>query len=396
MSNFSSLVITNAGKELVAKLQANKERVTFTSVKTSNQKFEVDKLTAVDNFVGIQSRGIETLEYTDPNRVKIITNFNNVDVVAGYNVNSIGIFAKLDKTTEILYAVATVKEGVGDWMSANGSQNQVSMRFSALLTVSDLEVESVAIIEAGYVLEADFLIHVQETAKENVHGAIYRADGDTIMARNTEGMAQARYIENRATDNTVINKAKLTKDVNDLEKKITEAYTQKDSELETAYLNKIGQLQLNLNKLQSTAVIRGNALTIYNPDVEYDLGDTVVVIEYDGMGGGLNLIAWSELKGNNYNMELLYPLWKDVPAFFVVKSNKGEYTWTVQDTLNQLKPYFTDHLTEAEEFLSVYDVLTLLLKKAEVLQALDITGEFGKVECILKNVSQYKWGGELD
>lgn len=374
MSNFSSLVITNAGKELVAKLQANKERVTFTSVKTSNQKFEVDKLTAVDNFVGTQSRGIENLEYTDPNRVKVITNFNNIDVVAGYNVNSIGIFAKLDKTTEILYAVATVKEGVGDWMSANGSQNQVSMRFSALLTVSDLEVESVAIIEAGYVLEADFIAHTSATAIDEVHGADTKSSANSIMARDEHGMTKVKYNEQQSTSESVINRNKLTNEIEG----IKSDYGKKLTDLSTEVGQQIANMRL-------TAITQERGISKWDPYVTYNIGDIVIVESYDGLGGGLNLIGWEELREVNFQINEIADIkkwggdWASLPMYFIVKTNKGEYNWTVQDTIDNLKA-FDETYTKQLDTMSVYEAITWLLAMQNVLTALDITGEFGKIE----------------
>lgn len=375
MSNFSSLVITNAGKELVAKLQANKDRVTFTSVKTSNQKWDVANLSEVDNFVGIQSRSIETIEYSDPHRVKIITNFNNIDVVAGYNVNSIGIFAKLDKTTEILYAVATVQEGVGDWMSANGSQNQVSMRFTAVLTVSDLEVESVAIIEVGYVLEADFLAHTSATAIDNVHGANVGSVENSIMARDERGMSKVKYDDQYSTDDSVINRAKFKTDINTLRTELNSCYTD----------------------LKNIAITVPLGISKWDPFKDYNDGDLVIVESYDGEGAGLCLIGWDELKAANYQINEIPDIkkwggdWGSIPFYFIVKSNKGEYTWTLQETIDNIKEDEAGYLMQAE-YCSVFEGVTTLMSQVAVLMRLDITGEFGKAELIATDLSIYRQG----
>lgn len=397
MSNFSSLVITNAGKELVAKLQANKDRVTFTSVKTSNQKWDVAKLSEVDNFIGIQSRSIETIEYSDPHRVKILTNFNNIDVIAGYNVNSIGIFAKLDKTTEILYAVATVQDGVGDWMSANGSQNQVSMRFTAVLTVSDLEVESVAIIEVGYVLEADFLVHTSATAIDNVHGANIGSVENSIMARDERGMSKVKYDDQHSTDESVINRAKHKTDINTLRTELTTGYTEADKTLKTEIDNASGQLGQRVTNLENTAITVPLGISKWDPFKDYNDGDLVIVESYDGEGAGLNLIGWDELKAANYQINEIPDIkkwggdWGSIPFYFIVKSNKGEYTWTLQETIDNIKEDEAGYLMQAE-YCSVYEGVTTLMSHQAVLMRLDITGEFGKAELIATNLSIYRQG----
>lgn len=363
MANFSQLVITESGKQLIAKLKANKDRITFTSMKTSSKKYTVDNLVNVVDFQAIQTRTIEKIEYTDPNRVRLLTNFNNVDVLDGYNINSLAVYAKLDKTNEIVFAIATVIDGDGDWISPNGTTNVISIRFSTTITVSELEIESVNVVTEGYAMQEDLDTHINNSALQNVHGSSFDPDLNSIMSRDAQGMSTVLYDDVSANENTIINKKKLDDSIEDVKKLVGAGSS--------------------------------TALTSYEPAQDYSFGSIIMLTRYEAEGKGLNLIYWDELRKAGYKIGNLYPHWEHKKMYFIVKSNKGEFTWTVQNTIDNLKPYFATHLTLEEMNNSVYDVLTLLMNKPEILTALDITGEYGKAEQQLEEFSIYKWGGEL-
>ena len=118
MSKYNKTILTNAGLDLAAKANSGKAKFTITRAATSTEKLadksisELQKLTTLPSLM--QYGEINNVANSAQDKSIVIGTelvFNNKDLTTGYNVNTIGLFAKEEGTNkEILYALTTAAE----------------------------------------------------------------------------------------------------------------------------------------------------------------------------------------------------------------------------------------------------------------------------------------------
>ena len=118
MSKYNKTILTNAGLDLAARASSGKTKFTITRAATSTEKLadksisELQKLTALPSLM--QYGEINNVADSAQDKSIVIGTelvFNNKDLTTGYNVNTIGLFAKEEGTNkEILYAITTAVE----------------------------------------------------------------------------------------------------------------------------------------------------------------------------------------------------------------------------------------------------------------------------------------------
>lgn len=118
MSKYNKTILTNAGLDLAARASSGKAKFIITRAATSTEKLadksisELQKLTALPSLM--QYGEINNVADSAQDKSIVIGTeliFNNKDLTTGYNVNTIGLFAKEDGSDkEILYALTTAVE----------------------------------------------------------------------------------------------------------------------------------------------------------------------------------------------------------------------------------------------------------------------------------------------
>lgn len=109
MAEFNKLTITNKGQALMAKLIAGKTTVEFTKVSSSTNVYTEVQILALTSLANIkQTVKISKITRTNNVAVQIEAAMENSNLTSGYNMNSIGLYAKDPDEGEILYAVASV------------------------------------------------------------------------------------------------------------------------------------------------------------------------------------------------------------------------------------------------------------------------------------------------
>lgn len=210
MADFSNVVITAQGKSLLAKVQAEKDILSFTIIKTSDVPYSKQglyDLTDIEN--PKQIKDINIVLYKTPNNINIESTLTNEGLIEGYNLACYGIYAKSKKyTKEILFAAASVDNiNKADWVSPSGSLNALTINLNTTLIISDVEVSEVIVSNEG-VSNATFNNHVNMKGDNSVHGATPLPEGGQIIARKEDGSAEINYPENpNAT--SIINKSAL-------------------------------------------------------------------------------------------------------------------------------------------------------------------------------------------
>ena len=211
MADFSSVVITEQGKSLLAKVEAEKDILTFTIIKTSDITYKKENLYKLEDIENSkQIRNITSVIYENPNQVKISCRLSNEDVIdTGYNLACYGIYAKSKKyTNEILFAAASVDDiNNADWISPAGSLNAITINLNTILIISNVEVSQVVISDDGVSTET-FNEHVMSKGDASVHGATSQAEPNMIIARDGNGVAHVLYPLS-PNNTTIVNKEAL-------------------------------------------------------------------------------------------------------------------------------------------------------------------------------------------
>lgn len=206
MAEFNKLTITNKGQALMAKLIAGKTTVEFTKVSSSTNVYTEAQILALTSLANIkQTVKISKITRTNNVAVQIEAAMENSNLTSGYNMNSIGLYAKDPDEGEILYAVASVTTtDKGAYMppfnglSVSGAflkltttvsnSNNVSLTVdqAATATVGDIDdlQKQISDLQAfiGYVDDHIFGVEVDFTNKKftRLAGAVGKTGGNAF------------------------------------------------------------------------------------------------------------------------------------------------------------------------------------------------------------------------
>lgn len=135
MAEFSRLIITQKGQELLSKIMLGMGGIQFTKVRTSKKRYEIRELEELTELSDIkQAASVSNLVRTSPSAIKVEVLFTNNGLVEGYDLRSMGLYAMDPDLGEILYAVTVENSGSCYMPSYNG------------ITVSGMQVQLVTCV----------------------------------------------------------------------------------------------------------------------------------------------------------------------------------------------------------------------------------------------------------
>lgn len=112
MAEFSKLVITNKGQALLAKMIAGSGNIKFTKVSASGTEYtdvHLEEITSLSNVK--QTSLISKVALTNDDAIKVEAAFTNAELIAGYYIKTLGLYAVDPDEGEILYAVTRETSG---------------------------------------------------------------------------------------------------------------------------------------------------------------------------------------------------------------------------------------------------------------------------------------------
>lgn len=193
----NDLIITKQGQSLIAKMIAGTDTAKFTKLQTSSHDYTSDSLELLSKLTEVkQEVEVSSVQRTDTSLVQVIAAIDNKEIVDGYYVRTIGLFAKDSKQNEILYAVAT--DDKPDYMPAFGGKtvSGISYRLNTKVDVAnqviiELNPANSATIEQVENLEKVVNTHIEKSVvgEEGVHGLRYF--DDELQIKGVEGWASA-------------------------------------------------------------------------------------------------------------------------------------------------------------------------------------------------------------
>ena len=156
MAKWKSAVITDLGKELMAKVLSGSE-IEFTTIKTSDHKYSNDvNLSKVISIPSIkQEKLIDNIEVINKNTVSIYSNFSNKDLTEGYEVRVVGLYAKdPESDSEILYSLTTTDRP--DYLPSFNGVTLSSIDYKFVTAVGNAENVILDIIDGSRVTQQQF------------------------------------------------------------------------------------------------------------------------------------------------------------------------------------------------------------------------------------------------
>lgn len=266
MAQFSQFYLTNLGKSLIAQAQGDTDKLIFTKMVTSDKQYTENQIPLLTKIEQIkQQKGIGGIKYIPPDVVEINTLIDGMDVTAGYYIMSVAVFAKTEQENEEkLFAVCFILDNSkADWMSPNGSLNQMSINITARFITGNAQVTSITTVPDGTV---SIDVFNQHTNDKNAHGATSESNINTIISRNELGYSKIKspnYEE--AEDEHIMNK-----------KSTTEAINNKTSTLATK-----NELQTELDKKQNKLTAGTNIEITEDNIINATGGGTSIEISQD-------------------------------------------------------------------------------------------------------------------
>lgn len=184
MAKYKSIVVTNAGLELIAAAQSG-DTIEFTAMKTGAGIYDGTEVLS-------ESTGLKELKQTfgvtgitrDDTVIKVRSVIDNGGLDAGYNITEIGLFAKDKSGNEILYAIVVAETGLEDYLPAYADAPTtvtVEMHIDVSSVDSSVVFQATA-IEGTYVTVQDFEDYKkqQEQYEGTVDNALYELNRKAV------------------------------------------------------------------------------------------------------------------------------------------------------------------------------------------------------------------------
>lgn len=112
MAEYSKFILTTKGQSLVAKMLAGSSGVEFTKLCTSSATYTENQLESLMELNNVEQTSlISKVTRTNDVAIKVEGVFTNVELVEGYYMRALGLYALDPNEGEILYGVATETSG---------------------------------------------------------------------------------------------------------------------------------------------------------------------------------------------------------------------------------------------------------------------------------------------
>lgn len=204
MAKWKSAVITDLGKELMAKVLTGSE-ISFTKIRTSEHKYSSDidlsKVIEIPNIK--QEENIKSIEVINKNTVSIYSNFSNKDLTAGYEVRVVGLYAKDPETeTEILYSITTTDRP--DYLPSFNGVTLSSIDYKFITAVGNAENVILDIIDGSDVTQQQFQELKGEVNHNKTQIDIILSDIETLKLSVDEAQVYDKVIRTQSEFETLI------------------------------------------------------------------------------------------------------------------------------------------------------------------------------------------------
>lgn len=171
----SSLVITNAGVQLMAKLAAGEATSTFTKLLLSSKQYSTGDLEGLTSLSNVQQEvTFSSINAVSTGTVKLTAVAENTSIKEGFTVNTLGLVTT-DGTDEILYAVIDISSEP-DFQPAYDAESVSRLSYAFTVQVGRAASVNLQVVAATTAMQISFdNKSAKEFESENVQDAIVEA-----------------------------------------------------------------------------------------------------------------------------------------------------------------------------------------------------------------------------
>ncbi|MGX7196720.1 phage tail-collar fiber domain-containing protein [Enterococcus olivae] len=150
---FKKSVITNKGRELMAKLLSGRTVATFTRLVVSSRVYTDAELPGLTSIADIKQTATVQAKPNTGSTVSVEGSINNTGLTAGYFINTVGLYASDPEGGEILYAVAAAQ--VNGYMPADTGVSKSGVTLQIYTEVSNASQVNMEVDPAAVASKAD-------------------------------------------------------------------------------------------------------------------------------------------------------------------------------------------------------------------------------------------------
>lgn len=183
-----NLVITNQGKELVAKMIEGTESATFTKVSASDHDYSNVNLQELTELTDVrQTVFVSSINRIDTALVEILAAMDNRELQEGYYSRAVGVFAEDGNGTEILFGVSIETENPF-YLPKFGGKTTSSVTYRFNIKVDNSEQVEIKLNPGAYPTVEQFQslqtavsthINSKVTDENGAHG--FRCSGEELQ-----------------------------------------------------------------------------------------------------------------------------------------------------------------------------------------------------------------------
>jgi hypothetical protein len=160
---FNKSVVTNQGRELMAKLLSKKATTEFTQVAISSTEYQDSQLEELTVLSNIKQTSKAQAYSNNKTTVSATAAINNEGITEGYYINTVGLYATDPDKGEILYSVSTAK--VNGYMPPDIGVSKSGFSFTIYTEVGNAEQVDVTVDPSGYANKSDIQILSERITK---------------------------------------------------------------------------------------------------------------------------------------------------------------------------------------------------------------------------------------
>lgn len=202
--------ITNAGKQLMARLIAGAATANFTKVVASDHDYSGVDLETLTELEDIRQEVLPSdLSVDDATSIRVIAVFDNSGITQRYYVRAVGLYAEEADGTETLYAVSICDENP-DSLPAFGGKTVYSLTYNVYIRVDNTDQMTLELNQLAYVTAETLTRMINETkalrATQNAFGMVKLSDASNVT--DMTGIALPATEKNPDVAGTLANQIK--------------------------------------------------------------------------------------------------------------------------------------------------------------------------------------------
>lgn len=149
MSEFTKLIPTDAGRELMADVFAGNGKISFTRMVVSSRVYTEEEIAPLTDISGVEQEA-DSVRVTKKGEtaVRAAAEFNNRNLEDGYYIRAVGLYTQTAAGSEILYAAALETSG-NAYMPPYNDNTVSSICIDLYITVENMEHVTLKVDPAG-------------------------------------------------------------------------------------------------------------------------------------------------------------------------------------------------------------------------------------------------------